>query len=481
MRSELPVKFLERLKEQLGDEFDDFLASYVRQPKRGIRINTLKTDSYDLKGQAPFDMEPVPWVKNGFFVSEDDDPAGHAFYRAGLYYIQEPSAMTPADRLPVSPHDKVLDLCAAPGGKATAIAAKLQNTGLLVANDASASRCRALLHNLELAGAGNIIVTNELPQELEKKFPAYFDKIMVDAPCSGEGMFRKEPEVINTWSPERVGYFAKQQRSILKSAVAMLKDGGFLMYSTCTFSPEEDEGSVSFVLEEYPEMELVEIEGYEGFSAGALEAGNSDERFRKTVRIWPHKMDGEGHFMALFRKKGVLSEENAEYESAGVKRADKKALRKKQKNILNNTFNAEEKRIFEDFLQRIDSYIGFSDKKDMFENKNGKVYLMPVKEKELPRLKFLRSGLYVGELKKNRFEPSQAFALSVYGAGYKNSISLEPDDARLGGYFRGESLTLSEEEQKLPDGIILVKAGKYALGFGKKTKGLLKSRYIFLK
>jgi NOL1/NOP2/sun family putative RNA methylase len=285
MNEKLPVEFLERMKEQLGDEYPDFLNSYNIKGRRGIRINELKTTAKEIKEQAPFSMEPVPWVSSGYFIDENDDPAGHPFYRAGLYYIQEPSAMTPADRLDIIPGEKVLDLCAAPGGKATALAVKLKGEGLLVANDASASRCRALLHNLELFGAGNIIVTNEQPAKLEKKFPEFFDKILVDAPCSGEGMFRKEPEVIGSWTPERVEYFSALQKSILKSAVKMLKPGGMMMYSTCTFSKEENEGSVSFVLDEFPDMQLMEIKSYEGFSKGRPEWGNKNLDISKTVRI----------------------------------------------------------------------------------------------------------------------------------------------------------------------------------------------------
>ena len=483
MTADLPKAFLARMREQLKDEYADFLKSYEKKPARGIRVNTLKINSDELIRRAPFNMEPVPWVRNGFYISDDADPAGYAFYRAGLYYIQEPSAMTPADRLPVAPGDMVLDLCAAPGGKATAIAAKLHGEGMLLANDASASRCRALLHNLELAGAGNIIVTNELPQSLEKKFTGFFDKIMVDAPCSGEGMFRKEPAVAETWSAERVEYFAKQQRNILKCAVSMLKPGGFLMYSTCTFSPEEDEGSVSFVLEEHPEMELADIEWYEGFSHGVPEFGNGDERLTKTVRIWPHKMNGEGHFMALFRKREDLPDSDLKtvkdvYISAG--KANKKSGKKKKNaaNVLNGSFNAEEKRVFEGFLKNTE----IENLKGKFENRSGKVYLMPIPAEQIPKLKFLRSGLYAGELKKNRFEPSQAFALYHNGGGFKNGVSFDGADIRLAGYFRGENIVLSEEENALiPDGIVLVKAKDWALGFGKKTGGVIKSRYVFLK
>ena len=482
MAADLPKAFLERMQEQLKDEYADFVKSYEKAPRRGIRINTLKTTSDELTRRAPFGMEPVPWVKNGYYIPREADPAGHAFYRAGLYYIQEPSAMTPADRLPVEPGDRVLDLCAAPGGKATALAAKLNNEGLLVANDVSASRCRALLHNIELAGAQNVIVTNTLPQNLERKFPGFFDKIMVDAPCSGEGMFRKEPAVADAWSLEKVEYFAKQQRSILKSAVAMLKPGGYMMYSTCTFSPLEDEGSVSFVLEEYPEMELTDIDWYSGFSKGVPEWGNDDESLRKTARIWPHKMDGEGHFLALFRKNA----DGTTYGAPGmnnylstVGNPYKKGGRRKKntKSGMNASFSAEDKKIFEDFIGKLDN----EPERERLENRNGKVYLEPFGSDMLGGIRFLRNGLYIGDIKKNRFEPSQAFALSLSGSGYENAFSFDEADRRLFGYFRGEPVQLDETEEQSADGIILIKAGGFPVGFGKKKGNIIKSRYIFLK
>ena len=186
-------------------------------------------------------------------------------YAAGVFYLQEPSAMTPASRLPIEPGERVLDLCAAPGGKATELNARLKGTGLLVANDISNARAKALLRNLELFGSENVLVTNETPAGLADVFPGFFDKILVDAPCSGEGMFRKDEAVIGTWTPERPDFFADLQREITSNAVKMLRPGGLMMYSTCTFAPQEDEGTVSFLLENFPEMELIEMEGYEGF------------------------------------------------------------------------------------------------------------------------------------------------------------------------------------------------------------------------
>ena len=307
MGQELPKVFEERMKDMLGNEFAAYLASYENVRQYGLRINPLKISGKDLEETGYFHLQQIPWVRDGFFYQEEDQPARHPFYAAGLYYLQEPSAMTPASRLKIEPGERVLDLCAAPGGKATALGAALQGKGVLVANDISNARAKALLKNLEIFGIANAFVTNEIPGKLAENFEGFFDKVLVDAPCSGEGMFRKDPAVMKTWDPERPEYFAKLQRDILKNAVRMLRPGGLLLYSTCTFAPVENEGSVSWLLENYPEMELLEIEPYEGFSRGNPVWGNGDIRLEKCVRIWPHKMKGEGHFLALLHKS-----ENAE-------------------------------------------------------------------------------------------------------------------------------------------------------------------------
>ncbi len=468
MNERLPVEFLERIKEQLGDEYPDFLESYDIKGRRGIRINELKTTANEIREQAPFSMEPVPWVSSGYFIDENDDPAGHPFYKAGLYYIQEPSAMTPADRLDVTPGEKVLDLCAAPGGKATALAVKLKGEGLLVANDASASRCKALLHNLELFGAGNIVVTNEQPFKLEKKFPEFFDKILVDAPCSGEGMFRKEPEVIGSWTPERVEYFSSLQKSIVKSAVAMLKDGGMMLYSTCTFSKEENEGTVSYILDEFPEMKLIDIRQYDGFAPGKPEWGNGNPDIRKTVRIWPHKMEGAGHYLALFKKEGsALSKEEL---------TPKKDRKKNVSDKYNNTFNKEERDVMDGFLELLNCEMD----KSMLENRGGKVYMMPFDRSIASGIKFLRCGLYMGELKKKRFEPSQALALWTGAANFKNSLDIDVNDDRVSRYFNGET-TFVKEDEDCENGTILIKISGKPVGFGKKVNGMIKNKYVFLR
>lgn len=304
--------FLARMQEMLSaQEYTAFLESFNAPRTYGLRVNTSKISCEEFQKLCPFPVKPIPWIPNGYFYDEDTRPSRCAYYQAGLYYLQEPSAMTPASRIPIEPGDKVLDLCAAPGGKATAAGAALQGQGLLVANDISTSRARALLRNLELFGIPNIFVANETPTKLTKTFPEFFDKIILDAPCSGEGMFRKEEALAKDWTPEKSRELSEIQKELVLQAADMLRPGGLLLYSTCTFAPVEDEQTVAYLLENRPDMELAEMENYEGFSQGVPEWGNGNPELTKCIRIFPHKMNGEGHFLALFHKKGQSIQESS--------------------------------------------------------------------------------------------------------------------------------------------------------------------------
>ena len=255
----LPAEFLEAMERLLGDEYQEFLDSYDLPRRNGLRVNRLKVGAGEFEGHAPFALERIPWTDNGYYVDWRDMPARHPYYNAGVYYLQEPSAMAPAQILPVQPGDRVLDLCAAPGGKATELGARLDGRGLLVANEISSARARALLRNIEVFGIRNALVTNESPARLAERFPAYFDKVLVDAPCSGEGMFRKDPDVVKAWYPEKVKECAAVQREIILQAADMLRPGGYMVYSTCTFAPEENELILLHLLQNREEMELVPI------------------------------------------------------------------------------------------------------------------------------------------------------------------------------------------------------------------------------
>ena len=300
----LPKEFEEKMKTLLGSEYEEYTACYDEPRHYGLRVNTAKISVEDFLKIAPWPLEPVPWIENGFYYDGDHiQPSKHPYYFAGLYYLQEPSAMTPASRLPVEPGNRVLDVCAAPGGKATELGAKLQGTGILAANDLSSSRAKGLLKNLELFGIGNVLVLSEEPGKLVSYFEGYFDKILIDAPCSGEGMFRKDKKMVKAWEEHGPSFFSKIQKSIITQAAQMLRPGGMLLYSTCTFSPEENEQTIEYLLQEYPEFQICEMEGYEGFVNGMPQVTESrNEELKKTVRIFPHRMKGEGHFLALLQK-----------------------------------------------------------------------------------------------------------------------------------------------------------------------------------
>ena len=449
----LPLPFLERMKEMLGDDYDAFLKSYKNPRTYGLRVNTAKLSCQDFQALSPFPIRPIPWINTGYFYEEESRPARCPYYQAGLYYLQEPSAMTPASRLPIEPGDFVLDLCAAPGGKATALGAALNDTGFLLANDISTSRARALLRNLELFGMKNMLVTDEKPAKLAQRFPAFFNKILLDAPCSGEGMFRKDDSLAADWSVEKSENLSKLQKGLILTASKMLMPGGLLLYSTCTFAPAEDEEIISFLLNQRNDMHLVSLPDYPGFSSGVPEWADQNPELAKCVRIWPHKMNGEGHFLALLKKEG---EPNSLVPIKKKPQIDKGS-----------------RKLLETFFQDL----GLSWDFQRVEVRNDKVYLLPpVEQANLRGIHFLRNGLYLGDLKKNRFEPSQPLALALKGKSIP-SLRLSPEDDRLHKYLRGETLIVAPGETQKSKGWQLVCADEYPLGWGKLVGQTLKNKY----
>ena len=258
----LPEAFEQEMKQLLGEEeYEAYRKTFDEAVHRGLRVNNGKISTEEFLRRTDIPLKKVPWIPNGFYYDEEScNPAKDADYYAGLYYLQEPSAMTPASRLPIEPDDRVLDLCAAPGGKATELGSRIGEGGMLLANDISNSRAKALLRNLEIQGVGRLLVTSEDPEKLVTLYPAFFDKILLDAPCSGEGMFRKEEAAVTDWSEETVFMCARRQAEILHSASVMLRPGGRLVYSTCTFSPEENEGSVSEFLHTHPDFSIEAVD-----------------------------------------------------------------------------------------------------------------------------------------------------------------------------------------------------------------------------
>ena len=453
MTRELPVPFLEQMNQLLGAEYEIWLSSFEENGRQGLRINNLKLDHNAWEAISPFDLEAIPWIANGYFYQESDSPAKDAYYAAGLYYIQEPSAMTPARLLPVKPGDRVLDLCAAPGGKSTELGARLQGEGLLVSNDISASRAKALLKNMELSGIANICVTSEPPDKLADTFGAYFDAILVDAPCSGEGMFRKDPGLIKEWQKRGPDYYAPLQKEILRQAVRMLRPDGYLLYSTCTFSPAEDEDVICWLLQEEKQMQLIPLEQFEGAAAGVNQ--------EPVLRLFPHKISGEGHFVALLHKQAVPD--------TGTLSAPAETDRQGGKTLAEKL---ETETDFYEFTQ----HLGRTLEAERLFLKQDCLYYLPDGFCRTWKLRYLRTGLLLGEFKRGRFSPSQALAMALKKTEFQTVISFTHDDERVNRYLKGETITLHEDEPAVK-GWCLICVDNYPLGWAKGNGTMLKNKY----
>ena len=454
MPAAFPEAFTSRMKRILGEEFPAFSESLCGKRTYGLRVNTSRISCKDFERLCPFPVRKIPWIPGGYFYEEDARPAKYAYYHAGLYYLQDPAAMTPASRLAAAPGEKVLDLCAAPGGKATALGDALRGQGLLVANDISTTRARSLLRNLELSGVPNLFVANERPDRLAGRFTGFFDRIMLDAPCSGEGMFRKEEALLKDWSPEKSLELSGIQKELLTLCCRMLRPGGTLMYSTCTFAPEEDEEVMLQILSENPEMEELPLEWYEGFAPGL--------HGMHCARIYPHRMEGEGQFLGLLGKREGEDTGSAKRLSPGRPRV----MPKREKGLLLSLFD-------EIGLQ---SFYGRPFDFSRVEIRNEKVFYLPDIQADFSGITFLRNGLYLGELKKDRFEPSRPFALALRMGDVSCSVSLSVTDDRLMRYLRGESIELGEGESRDHKGWILLCADDYPLAFGKLVNRTLKNK-----
>lgn len=466
----LPEKFLERMQNMLGEEYPAFLESLSGKRYRALRINPLKAEIQEGKEKLPFVLSPVLWTKNGFYYEEEEQPGKHPYHEAGLYYIQEPSAMAPVPCLmeerasvaaiperqeehvsaaaiperqeePATP-GRVLDLCAAPGGKSTQIAEYMRGRGMLITNEIHPQRAKILSENIERMGISNAIVLNETPESLSKRFIAFFDRILVDAPCSGEGMFRKNDNAGEEWSEENVALCAERQDGILDCAAMMLKPGGRLVYSTCTFAPAEDEGSVSRFLETHPDFCL-----------------------EKEERLMPHKIKGEGHFLAVLHRKG------GQLSSASTAGTEKSLTLKDCREFLD--FAKEALMIPAEELTEGKTLLRFGEQ----------LYLAPAETPSLRGLKVLRPGLHLGTVKKNRFEPSHALALFLKKEQVVNGINLAGDGTAVRKYLEGQTLTIGAgcdvemADAALPKGWCLVCVDGYSLGWGKAAGAVLKNHY----
>lgn len=470
----LPEAFVEKMRGLLGDEADAFFESYDDTRQYGLRINPLKC-----KMEIPQyvqGLKKIPWAAEGYYYEETMRPGKHPFHEAGVYYIQEPSAMAVAEALMPKPGERILDLCAAPGGKSTHLAGKMDQRGLLVCNEIHPARAKILAQNIERMGIANAVVTNMEPAGLVDPFNGFFDGIVVDAPCSGEGMFRKDENARNEWSPDHVTLCANRQDKILDCAAKMLKDGGRIAYSTCTFSPEENELAVVRFLERHPEFHVEEPACAKYFDAGRPEWAENVEAVKKTVRIFPHKVDGEGHFLALLVKGEWKNRDGAGADETAVSGKDSKNT-KGVKGVkgTKGTKKAPDLGGFYEFCDSLILDMGRMTTGRKFLTFGENLYLIPEEMPAMTGLKVLRPGLHVGTLKKGRMEPSHALALFLNKEEVKQSLEIGCGELAE-KYLKGETLTIPEEDGEVK-GWTLVTTDGYSLGFGKADRGVLKNHY----
>lgn len=447
----LPEQFLNRMEGLLGEEYPAFLESFSKDSSRGLRVNTIKADVDAFLKGGYFSLEKVPWAESGFYIDGVEKPGKSPLHAAGVYYIQEPSAMAPAVFLEARPRERVLDLCAAPGGKTTQLAASMQGEGLLISNEIHPARAQILSENVERMGLKNVIVTNETPERLAAVFTGYFDKILVDAPCSGEGMFRKSEEARTEWSPENVALCAKRQDDILDCAAGMLCPGGRLVYSTCTFAPEEDEGTVSRFLERHSDFSIRQVKLPEGFLGGKKDwVANPASGLEYTARLMPHKLRGEGHYFAVLERAG-----GSDFLPMG-------------KNGMEKGIPEREYSLFSEFKEQ---YLSVEDFCGTYLRYGEQLYLGTAEMPALKGMKVLRPGLHLGTFKKNRFEPSHALALALKPKEAKQAVTVSFAEAEK--YINGQTLSVNVQAK----GWCLVCVDGYSLGWGKVTGNVLKNHY----
>lgn len=456
---QLPEAYVRQMQALLGrEEAERFLDSYNDARAFGLRFNPLKClqpigDHAAAALKQPFQLEPVPWCKTGYYYEESSRPGKHPYHTAGLYYIQEPSAMSAAELLDAQPGETILDFAAAPGGKTTQIAGSMNGEGLLIANEIHPARAKILSENVERLGIRNAVVTNAAPQELSKRFPAFFDRIMLDSPCSGEGMFRKDEDAITEWSEAHVTYCAERSADILEHAAIMLKPGGVLVYSTCTFNRSENEDTIEQFIASHPSFHVEQLE-----------------------RLWPHQVRGEGHFVARLRKASDEDQLAGGHDDETDLRRSKDKRRERDKRSARQAkpltaelalWNSFAEQTLPGFTLGAGEPIRFGDA----------LYWLPHQSSgsfgaaDLDGLKIARPGLHLGDIRKNRLEPAHALALAVQSDEAAWVQSYSADSPEIAAYLRGETLPAHDDVS----GWGLVAVDGLPLGWAKASSGQLKN------
>lgn len=472
----LPLAFMARMAALLDEEFPAFLAALSQSPLGGLRANTLKTTPAQLAALCPWEMHPVPWCPEGFILPRSANAGSYPLHDAGLYYMQEPSTMAVAALLAPQPGERVLDLCASPGGKATHLAALMAGKGVLVANEIEHSRAEVLTRNLERCGVRHAVVLSETAERLAARWPAAFDRVLVDAPCSGEGMFRKSEQARLHWNEAHVAGCALRQDDILEAAARLVRPGGLLAYATCTFAPEENEGAVWRFLQSHPEFDLEAPPPWPGLSPGRPEwrewpaselaaaagvelaqpAGDdaAAAKLRHAVRLWPHRAVGEGHFIALLRRAGD--------EPAAPWRPPVRAELTRQERTALLAFWQE--LIAAPLPERL--LIQPHDRQ------TAEVYAVTPDAPDVRGLRAVRPGWHLGTLRKGRFVPAHALALGLQAQDVLYRLDEPVGSELIARYLRGETLEVGG-----PDGWLLVCVEGFPLGWGKRAGGVVKNHY----
>ena len=428
----LPEKFTERMRRELGDAYPDFIASYEKPPVRGLRVNTLKISPEEFAGICPWELEQTPIMPEGFIVRGAQNVGRHPFHAAGLFYMQEPSAMSAAAASQADGSGlKVLDMCAAPGGKTGGIAARMRGRGVMIANEIVPRRAKLLAQNVERLGLTNSAVICERPDNIAARLPEFFDIVAVDAPCSGEGMFRKDEGAIAEWSPEHVSACAERQKLILASAAECVAPGGSIIYSTCTFSRDENEGVIEDILDKRGDLTVEHME-----------------------RLYPHTSCGEGHFVCRLRRSGAPDRDR---KYARIKEnTDKKQLALLSDLLLSTQENS---------LPEGSLFV-----------KNDSVRLIP---REMPEavlsLHPVACGVELGLLKKGRFEPSHTYCMAELGQRFLRRLEFEPDDPLLAAFLAGGAVPCPEDWRGWSAVCVRAGRGSFPVGLGKAVEGTMKN------
>jgi NOL1/NOP2/sun family putative RNA methylase len=463
----LPAPFLERMANHLEAEYPAFAAELEKEPVNGLRVNTLKCSPEEFQAISPAAIgDKVPWCPSAFILPASEFSFGrHPYHLAGLYYLQDPSAMAPAELLQPQPGERILDLAASPGGKTTHLAALMHGTGLLVANEIKDKRLGHLAFNVERWGAGNVVVTNETPERLADQLGSFFDRVLVDAPCSGEGMFRKDMGARLDWSPEMVAGCAIRQQNILKVAAKLVRPGGYLLYSTCTFAPEEDEGAIDDLLINRPGFQVMPLPQLTGFMPGRpdwLHDRHTSQGLEGAVRLFPHRVRGEGHFACLLKRAGNPDTEQSKRKPKATRTPARLA-----------SLSTAQEYLWKDFSNE---GLDLDLTAERLRLRGERLYLLPEVFPDFGDLRVVHPGVWLGTFKKDRFEPAHPLALFLRRDQVKVGLDLSSSESSsvltLQRYLRGEMIASSG-----PAGWILVTVDGWPLGWGKRVLEVVKNHY----